>query len=65
MAEMDCIRTQLRDALSQNAVRVIDLFKSWDEDGNGKVSKLEFRKSLPMLGLTADKAAMDALFDSW
>ena len=26
---------QVRDALSKNAVRVIDLFREWDEDGDG------------------------------
>ena len=28
---------QIRDALSKNAVRVIDLFREWDEDGNGEL----------------------------
>ena len=39
---------QVRDALSKNAVRVIDLFREWDEDGNGTVSKKEFRKAMPL-----------------
>ena len=30
---------QLRDALSKNAVRVVDLFREWDDDNNGKVSR--------------------------
>ena len=42
---------QLRDTLSKQAVRVIDLFREWDEDGDGTVSKLEFRKAMPMIGL--------------
>ena len=29
---------QIRDALSKNAVRVIDLFREWDEDGNGVIT---------------------------
>jgi Ca2+-binding EF-hand superfamily protein len=56
---------QLRDALSQNAVRVIDLFREWDEDGSGTVSKKEFRKAMPMLGLDVPAEDVDALFDSW
>ena len=36
---------QLRDALSKNAVRVIDLFRDWDDDQSGNVSKKEFRKA--------------------
>ena len=42
---------QLRDALVTNAVRVIDLFREWDEDGDGTVSKKEFRKAVIHLGL--------------
>ena len=33
------IQEQLREALSANAVRVVDLFKEWDTDGDGTVSK--------------------------
>ena len=36
-------------------VRVIDLFREWDEDGDGTVSKKEFRKALPMLGIQVAK----------
>ena len=59
------IQDQIRDALTQNAVRVIDLFKDWDEDGDGTVSKQEFRKALPMLGLQVPRQEVDALFDSF
>ena len=39
---------QLRSALSRDGVRarVIDLFREWDGDGSGTVSKSEFRKAL-------------------
>ena len=56
---------QMRDILSKNAVRVIDLFREWDEDGDGTVSKKEFRKAMPLLGLDFAKKEIDALFDSW
>ena len=56
---------QLRNALSEQAVRVIDLFREWDEDGSGAVDKKEFRKAMPMLGLEVPKKEIDALFDSW
>ena len=59
-----CAR-QLRDILSKNAVRVIDLFREWDEDGDGTVSKKEFRKAMPLLGLDVPKKEIDALFDEW
>ena len=32
----------LRDALSNDATRIIELFKEWDEDRNGFVSKKEW-----------------------
>ena len=35
------IQEQLRDILTDNAVRVIDLFRDWDDDGDGGVSKKE------------------------
>ena len=56
---------QLRDALAKTAVRVIDLFREWDDDGSGKVSRSEFHKAMPMLGFFVGKAEMDALFDEW
>ena len=58
---------QIRDALSKNAVRVIDLFREWDDNGDGTVSKKEFRRAVPMLGLdpVPSKADIDALFDQW
>jgi hypothetical protein len=59
------VAEQLRDHLSQHAVRVIDLFREWDEDGDGTVSKKEFRKAMPLLGLEVPKKEVDALFDSW
>ena len=43
--------------------RVIDIFHDWDEDGSGTVSKREFTRALPMLGLTVAKAEAEALFD--
>ena len=63
--ESDSIREQLRQTLTANAVRVIDLFREWDEEGNGTVSKKEFRKAMPMLGLQVPMQEVDALFDSW
>ena len=56
---------QLREALVLQAVRVIDLFLEWDADRNGQVSKTEFRKAMPLLGLEAPLEEIDKLFDSW
>jgi hypothetical protein len=50
---------QLRDALHKNLSRVIDIFREWDEDGSGTVSKKEFGQALPMLGLRVERAVAD------
>ena len=59
------VAQQLRDILSKNGVRVVDLFREWDEDGNGSVSKKEFRKAMPLLGMDLPTKAIDELFDQY
>ena len=56
---------QLSEILSRNGVRVMNLFREWDEDSSGYVDKKEFRKAMPLLGLEVSKKEIDALFDSW
>ena len=56
---------QLRCVLAANAVRVIDLFRDWDEDANGLVDKAEFARVMPSLGLAASREETNALFDSF
>ena len=52
----------LRSVLSAHFLRVIDLFREWDDDGNNMVSSKEFRQALPMLGLEVNRADAEALF---
>ena len=59
------VQQQLAEVLTKEAVRVIDLFREWDEDGDGMVSRKEFRKAMPLLGLQVPRPEVDALFDSW
>ena len=56
---------QLQEHLCRDAVRVIDLFRDWDDDGNGKVDKKEFRKAMKALGLDVPRKEVDGLFDSF
>ena len=56
---------QIRDFLSQRAVRVIDLFREWDDNQTGKIEKKEFRRGMKELGLTVGKKQLDELFDMW
>ena len=39
------------------------LFAQWDVDGDGLVSRLEFRRAMEVLGLGNEKSVIDALFD--
>ena len=38
--------SQLREALSKNMVRVVDLFREWDTNGDGTINKAELRTRL-------------------
>ena len=46
-------------------VRFVCRFREWDDDGSGTIDKKEFRKALQALGVTASKAELDALFDTF
>ena len=59
------VAEQLGAALKANAGRVIDLFRGWDTDGDGEVSRKEFHKAMPLLGFDASKKDIDDLFSSW
>ena len=62
---LDRLCSQLSDAMAAKHLRVIDIFREWDDDNNGLVSKAEFRKAMPMLGLDVTLKKLDTLFDSW
>ena len=66
----------LKHGLASSLSGISDLFRSWDEDGNGVVSKEEFRRAINGLGLFAKlisfghssqaaEAACDAVFDEY
>ena len=57
------LSAKLRQALDDNLARVIDIFREWDEDASGTVSRREFRKALPMLGIRCKRDDADDLFD--
>ena len=50
------IQQLLREALTANATRVVDLFRDWDVDGNGTISRREFRGAIIALGYTPPMA---------
>ena len=47
------VQQQLNKLLKQNGVRIIALFRDWDSDGDGKVSKKEFAMAMAALGYDA------------
>jgi len=59
------IAEQLAAALRENATRVMDLFRSWDANGDGQVSRAEFHRAMPALGLEVPKETIDELFSQW
>jgi hypothetical protein len=57
------VQERIKETLTNNAVRIVDLFKEWDLDNSGTVSKKEFRKAMPLLGLSdVDPKEVDPLF---
>ena len=65
---IDDQRLKLREALLNNADKLSRKFKEWDEDGDGGVSKDEFRKAVPQMGipmmLGIPREDIDDLFDA-
>ena len=58
------VSKQLRLALTSNMAKVVDLFKEWDINHDGRISKVEFRRSITrLLDERPPKEAVDALFD--
>ena len=60
----DGVPDAIRVALQKRLVRVVDLFRQLDDDGNGTVDGPEFVKALYELGLDADESAVAAVFES-
>ena len=56
---------QLRIELARHSVRVIDLFREWDDDDNGLISRDEFHKAMRELKFDATPDDIDKVFDEW
>ena len=64
--EQQRMRSLLRSVLAQCRDRVAELFKAWDDDGNGSISPAEFRKAVRGLGFRPSACdATDEDVDRW
>mmetsp|Transcript_17042 Transcript_17042/g.43764 ORF Transcript_17042/g.43764 Transcript_17042/m.43764 type:complete len:278 (+) Transcript_17042:24-857(+) len=54
---------QLKMILNQLSVKILDLFRDWDANGDGVVDKKEFRFAVAALGYDASAEDVDKLFD--
>jgi len=59
------VAQQLKEALANNAGKVIDLFREWDADGDGTITRKEFHKAMPLLGFEVSKEEIDVVFDEF
>ena len=58
------VLAELRNALSANLSRCIDLFREWDADGSGSIDKKELHRALTTLGMGCSVEESNQLFDS-
>lgn len=59
------VELQLKVAIKKIAGKVLDLFRSWDSNGDGVITRVEFHKAMTLLGLNVAKEEIDFLFSAW
>ena len=59
------IAAQLANVVKSNYMRLLDVFKMWDVNHDGRVSRYEFAEALRALGYDAPQADYDATFDDF
>ena len=58
----ESVQAQLIRLMDANMARVIDLFRDWDENGDGNINLKEFRAAVKALGYEGPRRDVDALF---
>ena len=59
------VREQLKAILKKNLMRVIDLFRDWDEDQTGRIRVVELRRAIGALGYDVPDHELDGLFNEF
>jgi hypothetical protein len=59
------VQQHLRSVLVENHAKLLDQFKQWDTNGDGKVRKAELRKAVALLGIDVPSHEVDRLFESY
>ena len=54
---------QIALGLKKNMKKVLDLFREWDENGDGEISKKEFKQAIKVLKIESTPDAVNALFE--
>ena len=57
----DALR-DLRELLETHMSRIVDTFREWDTNNDGNLSRSEFRRAMPLLGIHAPQDELDELF---
>ena len=53
---------ELQSALNSKTLgKVLDLFRSWDIDGDGTIRKVELRRAVELMGIKAPQQAVDGV----
>jgi Ca2+-binding EF-hand superfamily protein len=56
---------ELRKRLQTGYKSIRQVFRDWDEDGNGTIDAREFRQALPFLGITVEADVANTLFQTF
>lgn len=59
------VSEQIVAALMANAGKILDLFRSWDDNFDGVITRVEFHEALRILGLDVEEETIDIIFTQW